>query len=44
MTGLRELYLRESGILGTGLKYLGNLESLKELRIDGTHVGDDELA
>jgi beta-lactamase regulating signal transducer with metallopeptidase domain/Leucine-rich repeat (LRR) protein len=44
LTGLQELYLRDTGLLGTGLKHLAKLRSLKRLRVDGTHVGDKELA
>lgn len=44
LTGLQELYLRDTGILGTGLKYFAKLNSLKRLRVDNTHVGDNELA
>jgi len=44
LTGLQEIYLRDSGILGTGLKYLAGLNSLKRIRVDNTHVGDNELA
>ena len=44
LTGLQELYMRDTGILGTGLKYLVKLKSLKRLRVDNTHVGDNELA
>jgi len=44
LTGLQELYLRGTGLLGTGLKHLARLRSLKRLRVDGTHVGDRELA
>jgi hypothetical protein len=44
LTGLEELYLRNTGILGTGLKYLAGLNSLKRIRVDNTHVGDNELA
>ena len=44
LTGLQELYMRDTGILGTGLKYLTKLKSLKRLRVDNTHVGDNELA
>ncbi|UCC99590.1 MAG: redoxin domain-containing protein, partial [Phycisphaerales bacterium] len=44
LTGLQELYMRDAGILGTGLKYLAKLKSLKRLRVDNTHVGDNELA
>jgi Leucine-rich repeat (LRR) protein len=44
LTGLRELYLRDTGILGTGLKYLSGLHALRKIRVDNTHVGDNELA
>lgn len=44
LTGLQELYLRDTGILGTGLKHLARLNSLKRIRVDNTHVGDNELA
>ncbi len=44
LTGLREIYLRDTGILGTGLKHLAGLESLRDLDVGNTHVGDNELA
>lgn len=44
LTGLQEIYLEDTGILGTGLKYLVNLKSLKRLDLSNTHVGDNELA
>ncbi len=44
LTGLREIYLRDTGILGTGLKHLAGLKSLEDLDVGNTHVGDNELA
>lgn len=44
LTGLQEIYLEDTGILGTGLKYLVKLKSLKRLDLSNTHVGDNELA
>jgi Leucine-rich repeat (LRR) protein len=44
LTGLREVYLGDTRILGTGLKHLMHLTSLKKLDLSNTHVGDNELA
>lgn len=44
LTGLQELGLWYTRILGTGLKHLANLKSLKILYLPGTEVGDNELA
>jgi hypothetical protein len=44
LTGLQVLNLWGTGILGTGLKHLAKLDSLKRLWLGKTHVGDHELA
>jgi len=44
LTGLLELYLRKTGILGTGLKYLIKLKLLERIDLGITDVGDKELA
>ncbi len=44
LTGLTDIDLSESGILGTGLAHLARLTSLERLVLVATHVGDKELA
>ncbi|MBN2129568.1 MAG: hypothetical protein JW741_08725 [Sedimentisphaerales bacterium] len=44
LTGLHELDLCETNILGTGLRHLQGLNSLEKVYLAGTHVGDNELA
>jgi internalin A len=44
LTDLEEIDFQDTNILGTGLKYLAGLKSLKMLWLSGTHVGDNELA
>lgn len=44
LSGLQELDLQRTQILGTGLKHLAKLKKLRWLRLSSTHVGDDELA
>jgi internalin A len=44
VTGLEEINLNGTNILGTGLKYFVKLKSLKGLSLNNTHVGDNELA
>ena len=44
LTGLQEINLLGTGILGTGLKYLVKLKSLERLVLHSTRVGDNELA
>ncbi len=44
LTGLRQINLHDTGILGTGLKYLTDLKSLECLDLKSTHTGDEELA
>lgn len=44
LTGLKELNLWGTGILGTGLEHLAKLDSLERLWLGRTHVGDNELA
>ncbi len=44
LTGLKDINLYGTGILGTGLKHLSGLKSLERLHLTSTHVGDKELA
>jgi Leucine-rich repeat (LRR) protein len=44
LTGLEEIDFQDTNILGTGLKSLAQLKSLKKLWLSGTHVGDNELS
>jgi Leucine-rich repeat (LRR) protein len=44
LTGLQEINLSGTGILGTGLKHLAKLKSLERLVLNNTRVGDNELA
>jgi len=44
LTGLKEIDLQGTNILGTGLRYLTKLKSLQGLNLKNTHVGDNELA
>lgn len=44
LTGLKELNLWGTGILGTGLEHLAKLDSLERLWLGRTHVGDNKLA
>jgi Leucine-rich repeat (LRR) protein len=44
LTGLEEINLHSTNILGTGLKYLVKLKKLEGLSLNSTHVGDNELA
>ncbi len=43
LTGLQEIYLEDTGILGTGLKYLVKLKSLKRLDLQGCKVTEQGL-
>jgi Leucine-rich repeat (LRR) protein len=44
LTGLEKIDFQDTNILGTGLKYLYELKSLKKLWLSGTHIGDNELS
>ena len=39
LISLYEIYMNDAGILGTGLKYVAEIKSLKRLHVEDTHDG-----